>query len=78
VNKEHLVQGLLPDVQVPTSVKDVRYCHVSFQDDHVCLESAFTVRFVNLSYLQILPDLAYHNTRVLCSVLLRGKAALRI
>nr|AAH62946.1 SMC hinge domain containing 1 [Mus musculus] len=44
VNKEHLVQGLLPDVQVPTSVKDVRYCHVSFQDDHVCLESAFTVR----------------------------------
>lgn len=44
VNKEHLVQGLLPDVQVPTSVKDVRYCQVSFQDDHVSLESAFTVR----------------------------------
>ena len=35
---------LLPDVQVPTSVKDMRYCQVSFQDDHVSLESAFTVR----------------------------------
>ncbi|XP_003511510.2 structural maintenance of chromosomes flexible hinge domain-containing protein 1 isoform X1 [Cricetulus griseus] len=44
VNKEHLLQGLLPDVQVPTSVKDVRYCQVSFQDDHVSLESAFTIR----------------------------------
>ncbi|XP_055466093.1 structural maintenance of chromosomes flexible hinge domain-containing protein 1 [Psammomys obesus] len=44
VNKEHLLQGLLPDVQVPTSVKDGRYCQVSFQDDHVSLESAFTVR----------------------------------
>ncbi|XP_034339895.1 structural maintenance of chromosomes flexible hinge domain-containing protein 1 [Arvicanthis niloticus] len=44
VNKEHLVQGLLPDVQVPTSVKDLRYCQVSYQDDHVSLESAFTVR----------------------------------
>ncbi|XP_012507531.1 PREDICTED: structural maintenance of chromosomes flexible hinge domain-containing protein 1 [Propithecus coquereli] len=44
INKEHLVQGLLPDVQVPTSVKDMRYCQVSFQDDHVSLESAFTVR----------------------------------
>ncbi|EQB79087.1 elastin microfibril interface located protein 2-like protein [Camelus ferus] len=44
INKEHLLQGLLPDVQVPTSVKDMRYCQVSFQDDHVSLESAFTVR----------------------------------
>nr|XP_044998928.1 structural maintenance of chromosomes flexible hinge domain-containing protein 1 isoform X1 [Jaculus jaculus] len=44
VSKEHLLQGLLPDVQVPTSVKDMRYCQVSFQDDHVSLESAFTVR----------------------------------
>ncbi|KAL6041029.1 hypothetical protein STEG23_019169, partial [Scotinomys teguina] len=44
INKEHLLQGLLPDVQVPTSVKDVRYCQVSFQDDHVSLESAFTIR----------------------------------
>ncbi|KAK2094599.1 Structural maintenance of chromosomes flexible hinge domain-containing protein 1 [Saguinus oedipus] len=42
INKEHLLQGLLPDVQVPTSVKDMRYCQVSFQDDHVSLESAFT------------------------------------
>ncbi|XP_005367606.1 structural maintenance of chromosomes flexible hinge domain-containing protein 1 isoform X2 [Microtus ochrogaster] len=44
VNREHLLQGLLPGVQVPTSVKDVRYCQVSFQDDHVSLESAFTIR----------------------------------
>ncbi|XP_075389278.1 structural maintenance of chromosomes flexible hinge domain-containing protein 1 [Tenrec ecaudatus] len=44
INKENLLQGLLPDVQVPTSVKDMRYCQVSFQDDHVSLESAFTVR----------------------------------
>uniref|UniRef100_A0A8C5ZGB7 Structural maintenance of chromosomes flexible hinge domain containing 1 n=1 Tax=Marmota marmota marmota TaxID=9994 RepID=A0A8C5ZGB7_MARMA len=52
INKEHLLQGLLPDVQVPTSVKDMRYCQVSFQDDHVSLESAFTVR--------PLPDEAKH------------------
>ncbi|XP_042202823.1 structural maintenance of chromosomes flexible hinge domain-containing protein 1 isoform X2 [Callorhinchus milii] len=44
INKEHLIQGLLPDVKVPSSVKDVRYCQVSYQDDHVSLESAFTVR----------------------------------
>ncbi|CAO2616870.1 Structural maintenance of chromosomes flexible hinge domain-containing protein 1 [Lemmus lemmus] len=44
VNRDHLLQGLLPGVQVPTSVKDVRYCQVSFQDDHVSLESAFTIR----------------------------------
>ncbi|XP_041489644.1 structural maintenance of chromosomes flexible hinge domain-containing protein 1-like [Microtus oregoni] len=44
VNREDLLQGLLPGVQVPTSVKDVRYCQVSFQDDHVSLESAFTIR----------------------------------
>ncbi|XP_028922030.1 structural maintenance of chromosomes flexible hinge domain-containing protein 1 isoform X1 [Ornithorhynchus anatinus] len=44
INREHLLQGLLPDVKVPTSVKDVRYCQISFQDDHVSLESAFTVR----------------------------------
>uniref|UniRef100_A0A4W3K7P6 Structural maintenance of chromosomes flexible hinge domain containing 1 n=1 Tax=Callorhinchus milii TaxID=7868 RepID=A0A4W3K7P6_CALMI len=42
INKEHLIQGLLPDVKVPSSVKDVRYCQVSYQDDHVSLESAFT------------------------------------
>ncbi|XP_036273622.1 structural maintenance of chromosomes flexible hinge domain-containing protein 1 isoform X3 [Pipistrellus kuhlii] len=44
ISKEQLLKGLLPDVQVPTSVKDMRYCQVSFQDDHVSLESAFTVR----------------------------------
>uniref|UniRef100_A0A4W3JAN6 Structural maintenance of chromosomes flexible hinge domain containing 1 n=1 Tax=Callorhinchus milii TaxID=7868 RepID=A0A4W3JAN6_CALMI len=40
INKEHLIQGLLPDVKVPSSVKDVRYCQVSYQDDHVSLENA--------------------------------------
>ncbi|XP_069476961.1 structural maintenance of chromosomes flexible hinge domain-containing protein 1 isoform X2 [Ambystoma mexicanum] len=44
INREQLVQGLLPDVKVPVSVKDVRYCQVSFQDDHVSLESAFTIK----------------------------------
>ncbi|OXB71453.1 UNVERIFIED_CONTAM: hypothetical protein H355_016473, partial [Colinus virginianus] len=46
INREQLMQGLLPDVKVPTSVKDVRYCLISYLDDHVSLESAFTVRFV--------------------------------
>jgi len=45
-----LIQGLLPDVKVPTSVKDVRYCLITYLDDHVSLESAFTVRFVHLKY----------------------------
>ncbi|XP_067835802.1 structural maintenance of chromosomes flexible hinge domain-containing protein 1 isoform X2 [Heptranchias perlo] len=44
INREHLIQGLLPDVKVPCSIKDVRYCQVSYQDDHVSLESAFTVK----------------------------------
>ncbi|XP_074843463.1 structural maintenance of chromosomes flexible hinge domain-containing protein 1 isoform X2 [Carettochelys insculpta] len=44
INREHLIQGLLPDVKVPTSVKDVRYCLITFHDEHVSLESAFTVR----------------------------------
>lgn len=44
INREQLVQGLLPDVKVPISVSDVRYCQVSFQDDHVSLESAFTIK----------------------------------
>ncbi|XP_055489430.1 structural maintenance of chromosomes flexible hinge domain-containing protein 1 [Leucoraja erinacea] len=44
INREHLIQGLLPDVKVPCSVKDIRYCQVSYQDDHVSLESAFTVK----------------------------------
>ncbi|XP_043921496.1 structural maintenance of chromosomes flexible hinge domain-containing protein 1 [Protopterus annectens] len=44
INRDHLVQGLLPNVTVPTSVKDVRYCQVSYQDDQVSLESAFTVK----------------------------------
>lgn len=40
------MQGLLPNVKVPTSVKDVRYCLITYLDDHVSLESAFTVRCV--------------------------------
>ncbi|XP_061452282.1 structural maintenance of chromosomes flexible hinge domain-containing protein 1 isoform X2 [Rhineura floridana] len=44
INREQLVNGLLPDVKVPTSVKDVRYCLVTYHDEHVALESAFTIR----------------------------------
>ncbi|XP_067146775.1 structural maintenance of chromosomes flexible hinge domain-containing protein 1 isoform X2 [Apteryx mantelli] len=44
INRDNLIQGLLPDVKVPTSVKDVRYCLITYLDDHVSLESAFTVR----------------------------------
>eukprot|EP00079_Xenopus_tropicalis_P016421 XP_004915276.1 PREDICTED: structural maintenance of chromosomes flexible hinge domain-containing protein 1 isoform X1 [Xenopus tropicalis] len=44
VNKENLIKGLLPDVEVATLVKDIRYCQVSYHDDHVSLESAFTVK----------------------------------
>uniref|UniRef100_A0A8C3C1C1 Structural maintenance of chromosomes flexible hinge domain-containing protein 1 n=1 Tax=Cairina moschata TaxID=8855 RepID=A0A8C3C1C1_CAIMO len=44
INREMLMQGILPDVKVPTSVKDVRYCLITYLDDHVSLESAFTVR----------------------------------
>lgn len=51
INREQLIQGLLPDVKVPTSVKDVRYCLITYLDDHVSLESAFTVRFVPLKYV---------------------------
>ncbi|KAM4688949.1 structural maintenance of chromosomes flexible hinge domain-containing protein 1 [Discoglossus pictus] len=44
VYQENLIKGILPDVEVSTSVKDIRYCQVSFHDDHVSLESAFTVK----------------------------------
>ncbi|KAM8966908.1 structural maintenance of chromosomes flexible hinge domain-containing protein 1 [Pelodytes ibericus] len=44
VFKEYLVRGLLPDVEVSNSVKDVRYCQVSFHDEHVSIESDFTVK----------------------------------
>lgn len=47
------MQGLLPDIKVPTSVKDVRYCLITYLDEHVSLESAFTVRFVPLIYFFI-------------------------
>ncbi|KAJ7338716.1 hypothetical protein JRQ81_012618 [Phrynocephalus forsythii] len=44
VNEEQLVSGSLPDVKVPTSVKEGRYCLVTFHDEHVSLESSFTIR----------------------------------
>ncbi|KAJ7419092.1 hypothetical protein WISP_55912 [Willisornis vidua] len=44
IDKELLMQGLLPDIKVPSSVKDVRYCLITYLDEHVSLESAFTVR----------------------------------
>ncbi|KAF2985243.1 hypothetical protein EK904_007557 [Melospiza melodia maxima] len=44
IDRELLMQGLLPDVKVPTSVKDARYCLITYLDEHVSLESAFTVR----------------------------------
>uniref|UniRef100_A0ABM5GB85 Structural maintenance of chromosomes flexible hinge domain-containing protein 1 isoform X1 n=1 Tax=Pogona vitticeps TaxID=103695 RepID=A0ABM5GB85_9SAUR len=44
INKELLVNGSLPNVKVPTSVTDERYCLVTFHDDHVSLESSFTIR----------------------------------
>lgn len=47
------MQGLLPDIKVPTSVKDVRYCLITYLDEHVSLESAFTVRFVPLIFFFI-------------------------
>ncbi|XP_060099927.1 structural maintenance of chromosomes flexible hinge domain-containing protein 1 [Heteronotia binoei] len=52
ISREQLIKGLLPDVKVPTSVNDARYCQVTFLDDHVSLESAFIVR--------PLPDEAKH------------------
>ncbi|XP_066579517.1 structural maintenance of chromosomes flexible hinge domain-containing protein 1 isoform X2 [Amia ocellicauda] len=44
LKKEDLIEGILPDVMVPNSIKDPRYCQVSFQDERVSLERSFTVR----------------------------------
>ncbi|XP_075069474.1 structural maintenance of chromosomes flexible hinge domain-containing protein 1 isoform X2 [Mixophyes fleayi] len=44
VSKERLLKGLLPDVDVSTSVSDIRYCQVTFHDENVSLESAFTIK----------------------------------
>ncbi|XP_072267463.1 structural maintenance of chromosomes flexible hinge domain-containing protein 1 isoform X2 [Pyxicephalus adspersus] len=44
VSKEKLVKKLLPDVEVSSSVTDIRYCQVTYHDDNVSLESAFTVK----------------------------------
>ncbi|XP_063779624.1 structural maintenance of chromosomes flexible hinge domain-containing protein 1 [Pseudophryne corroboree] len=65
VNKEKLVKGLLPDVDVANSVTDIRYCQVTFHDENVSLESAFTVR--------PLPD---EPTRLKCT--LKGTDVIRM
>uniref|UniRef100_A0A8C5QBI3 Structural maintenance of chromosomes flexible hinge domain containing 1 n=1 Tax=Leptobrachium leishanense TaxID=445787 RepID=A0A8C5QBI3_9ANUR len=41
---DSLTEGRLPDVEVGTTVKDIRYCQVSFHDERVSLESAFTIK----------------------------------
>ncbi|XP_069813827.1 structural maintenance of chromosomes flexible hinge domain-containing protein 1 [Dendropsophus ebraccatus] len=44
VHREKLLQGRLPDVDVSTSVTKFQYCQVTYHDDNVSLESAFTVK----------------------------------
>ncbi|XP_044149498.1 structural maintenance of chromosomes flexible hinge domain-containing protein 1 [Bufo gargarizans] len=44
VPREKLLKGMLPDIEVSTSVTNVQYCQVTFHDDNVSLESAFTVK----------------------------------
>uniref|UniRef100_A0A8C7E613 SMC hinge domain-containing protein n=1 Tax=Naja naja TaxID=35670 RepID=A0A8C7E613_NAJNA len=46
LNSKQLIQGLLPDVKVPTSVKDECCCLLTFSDERVSLSSSFVVRFV--------------------------------
>ncbi|XP_069587251.1 structural maintenance of chromosomes flexible hinge domain-containing protein 1 [Ranitomeya imitator] len=41
---ERLMNGMLPDVDVPSSVTNIQYCQVTFHGDTVSLESAFTVK----------------------------------
>ncbi|CAJ0919495.1 unnamed protein product, partial [Ranitomeya imitator] len=43
---ERLMNGMLPDVDVPSSVTNIQYCQVTFHGDTVSLESAFTVKYV--------------------------------
>ncbi|XP_075682492.1 structural maintenance of chromosomes flexible hinge domain-containing protein 1 [Rhinoderma darwinii] len=44
VPKEKLLEGRLPNVHVSTSVTNIQYCQMTFHDDNVSLESAFTVK----------------------------------
>lgn len=44
VSREKLLKGMLPDVEVSTSVNNMQYCQVTFHDDNVSLESAFTIK----------------------------------
>ncbi|KAM6457251.1 structural maintenance of chromosomes flexible hinge domain-containing protein 1 isoform 3-T4 [Liasis olivaceus] len=44
LNRESLIEGLLPNVKVPTSVKDQCHCQVTFHDKHVFFSSSFVVR----------------------------------
>ncbi|KAG8571143.1 hypothetical protein GDO81_011539 [Engystomops pustulosus] len=44
VSREKLQKGMLPDVDVSTSVTNFQYCQVTFHDDNVSLESAFTIK----------------------------------
>ncbi|KAG9479018.1 hypothetical protein GDO78_012604, partial [Eleutherodactylus coqui] len=44
VSKERLLKGMLPDVEVSTSVTNLQYCQVTLHDENVSLESAFTVK----------------------------------
>ncbi|XP_013927766.1 PREDICTED: structural maintenance of chromosomes flexible hinge domain-containing protein 1-like, partial [Thamnophis sirtalis] len=44
LNSKQLIKGLLPDVKVPTSVKDECCCLLTFSDEHVSLASSFVVR----------------------------------
>ncbi|CAM9734177.1 unnamed protein product [Lampetra planeri] len=46
VNRELLMQGLLPDVKVPTLASEPKYCQIFFQDDNNTLETSFTIRAI--------------------------------
>ncbi|XP_026549927.1 structural maintenance of chromosomes flexible hinge domain-containing protein 1-like, partial [Notechis scutatus] len=44
LNSKELIQGSLPNVKVPTSVKDECCCLLTFSDERVSLTSSFVVR----------------------------------
>ncbi|XP_070603694.1 structural maintenance of chromosomes flexible hinge domain-containing protein 1 isoform X2 [Erythrolamprus reginae] len=44
LNSKQLIKGLLPDVKVPTSVKDECCCLLTFSDEHGSLATSFVVR----------------------------------
>lgn len=43
VNVEELVQGKLPNVLVPTLVKEEHFYQVSYQDHNLSVETSFTI-----------------------------------